>query len=308
VRERKAPGGAVLVVLVVALALGLGPSLRPVAAAEPGARRSDPAPASDAAAPGADPAPAVAPRPRLITLAGQSPFARPDEAMQLNLDVAGSPDGLEVQVLVHRAVTSRTEFTQTQGGRGLGAVEGRLSAGVADLPPNAAGQRVITIGVHGPASATALPDPGRIVPGRSGIYPTEITLARSGKVIDSFVTPLVVVDKGLSPLTLAWVWRFDATPAHQPDGTIRKAAGQAMGPSGRLVRMAQAAAAAGAFPLTLAPTPETLAAWQEAAREEENRPGGAPARSTAPLWLASTSTAPAASCSTPVRSGPGTSG
>lgn len=276
-RERKAPGGAVFVVLVLAFAVGLGPSLRPVSAAEPGARRSDPAPATDAAAPGAEPAPAVAPKPRLITLAGQSPFARPDESMQLSLDVAGSPDGLEVQVLVHRAVTSRTEFTQTQGGRGLGAVEGRLAAAVADLPPNGAGQRVITVAVQGPASATALPDPSRIVPGRSGIYPTEVTLLRSGKVVDSFVTPLVVIDKGLSPLTVAWVWRFDATPAHQPDGAIRKAAGQAMGPSGRLVRLAQAAAAANAFPLTLAPTPETLAAWQEAAREEEHRPGGAPA-------------------------------
>ena len=273
--KRNAPGGAVLVVMVVALALGLGPSLRPVSAA-PGAPRSDPAPASDAAATGADPAPAVAPRPRHITLAGQSPFARPDESMQLNLDVAGSSDGLEVQVLVHRAVTSRTEFTQTQGGRGLGVVEGRLSAPASDLPQNGAGQRVITIGVQGPTSAAGLPDPTRIVPGRSGIYPTEVTLLRSDGVVDSFVTPLVVIDKGLSPLTLSWVWRFDATPAHQPDGTIRKAAGQAMGPSGRLVRLAQAAATASDFPLTLAPTPETLAAWQEAARQEEHL-GGPPA-------------------------------
>lgn len=278
--ERKAPGGAVFVVLGVALALGLGPALRPVSAAAPGPLRSDPAPASGAAAGGpepAPPAPAVAPRPRLVTLAGQSPFSRPDESMQLNLGLAGPPDGLEVQVLIHRAVTSWTEFTQTQGGRGLGAVEGRLSAAAPDLPQNAAGQRVVTLGVQGPASAAAPPDPTRIVPGRSGIYPTEVTLLRSGSVVDSFVTPLVVIAAGLSPLTLSWVWRFDATPAHQPDGTIRRAAVQAMNPSGRLVRLAQAAAAADQYPLTLAPTPETLAAWQEAARQEEHQPGGAPA-------------------------------
>jgi hypothetical protein len=264
--KRNAPGGATFVVLAVALALGLGPSLRPVSAAETGA-----------AGTGAEPAPAISPKPRLLTLAGQSPFARPDESMQLNLDVAGAPDRLDVQVLVHRAVTSRSEFNQTQGGRGLGAVEGRLSAAVLDLPENGAGQRVITVGVQGPASAAALPEPTRIVPGRSGIYPTEVTLLRSGSVVDSFVTPLVVVAAGLSPLTLAWVWRFDATPAHQPDGTIRRAAGQAMNPNGRLVRLARAAANAGEFPLTLAPTPETLAAWQEAARQEEHQPGGAPA-------------------------------
>jgi len=274
--KRRAPGGAVFVVLVVALALGPGPALRPVSAAVPAGTRSDSAPASGAAAGGADPAPAAAPKPRVVTLAGQTPFARPDEAMQISLNLAGPPDGLEMQVVVHRAVTSRTEFTQSLGGRGLGAVEGRLSAGIPDLPQNEAGQRVVSIGVQGPVSATGQPDPSRIVPGGSGVYPTEVTVLRSGAVVDSFVTPLVVIDSGLSPLTMAWVWRFDATPAHQPDGTIRRAAGQAMGPSGRLVRLARAAAAAGSLPLTLAPTPETLAAWQESARQEEHQPGGAP--------------------------------
>jgi hypothetical protein len=275
--ERRAPGGATFLVAVVALTLGSGFSLHPVSAAVP-APRSEAAPASGAAAtPGAEPAPAVTPKPRLLTLAGQSPFARPDEAMQLNLHLVGPPDGLEVQLLVHRAVTSRTEFAQNQSGRALGAVEGRLSAAVPDLAQDANGQRIIAVGVQGPASAAAPPDPSRIVPGRSGIYPTEVTLLRAGTVVDSFVTPLVVIDKGLSPLTLAWVWRFDATPAHQPDGTIRRAAGEALGPDGRLVRLAAAAAAAATVPITLAPTPETLAAWQESARQEEHQPGGAPA-------------------------------
>jgi len=265
-------GRAVLLAMVVALTVGWVPPSSPVSAATPAQT-----PASGAAAgPGAEPAPAAAPKPRVVTLAGQTPFARPDETMQLSLDLAGPPDGLEVQVAVHRAVTSRTEFTQTQGGRGLGAVEGRLTAGVADLPQNATGQRVVTVGVQGPASATGAPDPTRIVPGRSGVYPTEVMLVRSDSVIDVFVTPLVVIDAGLSPLTLAWVWRFDATPAHQPDGSIRRAAEQAMGPSGRLVRLGRAAAAASAVPLTLAPTPETLAAWQEMAHQEEHQPGGVP--------------------------------
>jgi len=266
-------GRAVLLAIVIALTAGWVPQTAPASATSP-----EPTPASGAAAPpGAEPAPAAAPKPRVITLAGQTAFARPDETMQLSFDLAGPPDGLEVQVSVHRAVTSRTEFAQAQNGRGLGGVEGRISVPATGLAQNAAGQRVLTVGVQGPASATAPPEATRIVPGRSGIYPTEVTILRSSGVVDSFVTPLVVIDKGLSPLTLAWVWRFDATPAHQPDGTIRRAASQAMGPSGRLLRLARAAAAAGGVPLTLAPTPETLAAWQEAARQEEHQPGGAPA-------------------------------
>jgi hypothetical protein len=266
-------GRATLLATVLVLTAGWVPLSSPASGAA-----ADPAPASGSAAgPGAEPAPVAAPKPRTVTLTGQTSFARPDEAMQLSFDLTGPPDGLDVSILVHRAVTSRTEFAQTQNGRGLGGVEGRLSAHVSDLAQNPAGQRVVTVGVQGPASATAAPDPARIVPGRSGIYPTEVVILRAGTVIDSFVTPLVVIDKGLSPLTLAWVWRIDATPAHLPDGAIRRAASQAMGPSGRLSRLAQAAAAAPGVPITLAPTPETLAAWQEAARQEEHQPGGPPA-------------------------------
>jgi hypothetical protein len=95
--------------------------------------------------------------------------------------------------------------------------------------------------------------------------------------VDRFVTPTVVIAAGLNPLTVAWVWRFDATPAHLPDGTIRPPAGKAMSPSGRLGRTALAAAGASDVHLTLAPTPETLVAWDEITRQEERLPGTAPA-------------------------------
>jgi hypothetical protein len=181
-----------------------------------------------------------------------------------------------VQVQVHRAVTSRTALGQTLEGRGLGGLEGRLEVPAPDLVAGESGVRDLRIGVQGPASATATPDPGRILPGRSGVYPTEVALFRKGAVVDRFVTPLVVIAAGLSPLTMAWVWRFDATPAHQPDGTIRKLAERALSPSGRLVRTARAAATAGDVHLTLAPTPETLGAWDEAAHQEDHLPGGPP--------------------------------
>jgi hypothetical protein len=146
-----------------------------------------------------------------------------------------------------------------------------------DLVANESGVREVRVGVQGPASEGASPDPGRIVPGRSGIYPTEVAVLRNGVPVDRFVTPLVVIAAGLTPLTMAWVWRFDATPAHQPDGTIRKAAARALGQSSRLIRTARAAATAGDVHLTLAPTPETLEAWDETAHQEEHLPGGPPA-------------------------------
>jgi hypothetical protein len=277
VSRRAKPRCAALVLAVVALTLGLAPPSTMAAQPTP-APTSAPAPTPGTGVAASGPGAAVAaPKPRVLTLAGQTAWAPPDENVQLNLSLAGAPDGLEVQVLVHRAVTSRTALTQSLEGRSLGPVEGRLSFAAPDLATDGTGQRVLLVGVQGPVSAAAPPDPARIVPGHSGVYPTEVQLLRGGKVIDRFVTPLVVVANGLSPLTLAWVWRFDATPAHQPDRTIRKSAARAFGPSGRLVRTAQAAAAAGDVHLTLAPTPETLTAWQERADQEEAQPGDAPA-------------------------------
>ncbi|MDQ1565295.1 MAG: hypothetical protein QOF96_175, partial [Actinomycetota bacterium] len=268
--RRRSAAAVGLLVLVVALTLGVAPASIG-ATPPPGA---EPTPATGAAASTGG---APAPKPHVLNLAGQSPWAAPDGDLHLGLALPGPTEGLTVQVQVHRAVTSRTALAQTFDGRGLGGLEGRLEVPAPDLVTGESGARDLRIGVQGPASATAPPDPARIVPGRSGVYPTEVALFRAGSVVDRFVTPLVVIAAGLSPLTMAWVWRFDATPAHQPDGTVRKAAERAMGPSGRLVRTARAAAAAGDVHLTLAPTPETLGAWSETAHQEERLPGGPPA-------------------------------
>ena|GEM_PF-625683 len=284
---RRAPG-AVLVALAVALSLGLTPvsaaplpmtvlTVAPAAGAEAGS-----SPAAAGSAPAAEPsaappAAAPAPRPHVATLARQTPWAAPDGDLHLDLAFSGPADGLTVAVSVHRAVISRSALAQSLDGRSLGGVEGRLEAPVSGLAADESGLRDLRLGVQGPASAAAAPDPARIVPGRSGIYPTEIAVFRHGVPVDRFVTPLVVIAAGLTPLTMAWVWRFDATPAHQPDGSIRKAAAAALGPGGRLVTTARAAAGAADVHLTLAPTPETLTAWDDAARQEEHQAGGQPA-------------------------------
>src|SRR5205823_6731291 len=115
----------------------------------------------------------------------------------------------------------------------LGAAEGRVTVSAADLAANDAGNRILPIPVQSPAPAgTPAADPAKILPGRSGVYPLEVEVRRAGAPVNRFVTPAVVIAPGLVPLTVAWVWRLDATPAHQPDGTVRKAAAQVLAPGG----------------------------------------------------------------------------
>ncbi|MGH8973020.1 MAG: DUF6049 family protein, partial [Acidimicrobiia bacterium] len=184
-----------------------------------------------------------------------------DGTATLELRLRGPLEGLDVDVTVHRPVTSRSAFTPAMAGDRLGVAEGRLTIPAASLPPDVDGDLILAVGVQGPASP---PDPTRIVPGRTGVYPVTIELRRpGGPALDRFVTPLVVVAPGLVPLTLAWVWRFDATPVRLPGGSARTEARAALEPDGRLRRMADALAEAPDVPLTVAATPETLEAWSE---------------------------------------------
>jgi hypothetical protein len=221
-----------------------------------------------------------------IELAGQPPWVPPDSSAVLVLGSTGPVEGTAVRITAHRAVTSRSALNRNLEGSALGAVEGRLSFPFDSLPHDPQGHRLLTVGVQGPESGT---DPFRIVPGRTGVYPLELELLRGDETLDRFVTPLVVVAPGLVPLTLAWVWRFDATPARRPSGAVRGAAARAFAPGGRLARLADAAANAADVGLTLAPTPESLEAWAEGAQDgRRSATGGgfAPAESLAGLRAA----------------------
>lgn len=194
-----------------------------------------------------------------VALVQQPPWVPPDGTAVLELRLRGPVEGLDVDVTVHRPVTSRSAFTPAMAGERLGVAEGRLTVPATSLPPDADGDLLLAVGVQGPGSP---PDPNRIVPGRTGVYPVTIELRRPGApALDRFVTPLVVVAPGLVPLTLAWVWRFDASPVRLPDGSARPTAQAALEPDGRLRRMANALAEATDVPLTVAATPETLEAW-----------------------------------------------
>jgi hypothetical protein len=211
------------------------------------------------------------PNPATMALASQPSWVPPDGTAVLGLTFKGPVEGMELRVTAHRALTSRSAFNRTLTGDGLGAPEGKLAASVVTLEPDAGGNRHLAIGIQGPASA---PDPFRIVPGKTGVYPIEVELWRQGQYLDRFITPLVVVAPGLVPLTLAWVWRFDATPARLPGDGLRSAAAKAVGPAGRLVRMAEAMAGAPDLNLTLAPTPETIEAWAHQLSRDDRLPSG----------------------------------
>jgi hypothetical protein len=192
-------------------------------------------------------------------LAGQPAWVAPDSDATLQLTVLDPADGLMVTVTAYRAVTSRTQLTRAMGAKSLGVAEGRHSVPLDSLLVDGTGNRLLTLGVRGPAS---VPAPHRIVPGESGVYPLLVELHRSGgPPVGRFVTPLAVVKSGLVPVTLAWVWRLDATPGRAADGRLRAGAARAFAPDGRLTRLVEAMAQAGDIPLTLAPTPETIETW-----------------------------------------------
>ena len=192
-----------------------------------------------------------------IRLVRQPAWAAPETAADFVLDIDPPPGAAEVRVVVHRAVTSRGAFHEAIGGERLGTVAGRISIPAGELLGEG-GRRTLTLGIEG-----AEPDPQRLVPGRSGVYPVEVELLSSDGPVDGFITPLVVLAPGVVPLTVSWVWPLDATPAHLPSGRIRSSASRAMAPGGRLARMVAAAARHPDIPLTLAPSPETLEAWAE---------------------------------------------
>ncbi len=218
-------------------------------------------PAAAGITPGAAAAPRAAAGETTVALVNQPPWVPPDSTATLELRLRGPVEGLDVDVTVHRPVTSRSAFTPAMAGERLGVAEGRLTVPAASLPPDADGDLILAVGVQGPASP---PDPNRILPGRTGVYPVTVELRRPGEpALDRFVTPLVVVAPGLVPLTLAWVWRFDATPVRLPGGSARTEARAALEPDGRLRRMADALAAAADVPITVAAAPETLEAWSE---------------------------------------------
>jgi hypothetical protein len=218
----------------------------------------------------ATPAPA-APAPRAaITLASQPATTPLGGDLPIDLRIDGDPAGLDVRVVVRRAVTSRDGFEQSIMGEDLGGVVGTTQVPVATLPATPGG-RLLTLRLE-PTDGSLSAD--RIAVRQPGVYPLVISLVgSSGKAVDGFVSHLVAVTPTApgtpaigEPLRVAWVWPMVAAPAFQADGRADPAAVDTFAPEGRLGSMARVLAHSDGVPVTLAPGPETAQSWASLTR------------------------------------------
>jgi hypothetical protein len=181
----------------------------------------------------------------VLGLASQTPWVRDDASFILRLDVdrVRNPQQLDLRVTVHRAVRSRSQFRRTIDGELLGSGVHTEVVPFVDLPFDAGGAVPLSI---------SLPSL------RVGVYPVSVAVVdhRTGATITSFVTHLLRVpsDPVEVPLSVAWLQPYGVDPALQPDGTT------AVGEDALDQLRAMASTMDDGVPLTVLPTPETIAA------------------------------------------------
>jgi hypothetical protein len=178
-----------------------------------------------------------------LALASQTPWVRGAQPFTIRLDVDGvrRPQRLALSIVVHRAVTSRSQFARTIDGELLGASVQRDEVPFQSLRFDPGGAIPVTV---------ALPSL------REGVYPVSVSLVDTDTddAVASFVTHLVKVaeDAAEHPLRVAWVQPFGTAPALGPDG-VNELGTDALDD----LRTVAAHLDDGA-PLTVVPTPETV--------------------------------------------------
>jgi hypothetical protein len=191
-----------------------------------------------------------------FVLAGQSAWVAPGNGILMRFSAANVPAGSQVAVTVHDALTSRSAFDQSVDGNNLPPTRDRQTFAFDDLPTDpATGQRALVY------PTTSL--------GSSGVYPMEVDLrSANDESLAHFVTHAIVepvnADGTLAagqPLNVAWVWPLQTAPAYADGPPFRASTFDDLLSTGRLGRQATQLAANADVPLTLAPSPETLDAW-----------------------------------------------
>lgn len=133
--------------------------------------------------------------------------------LHLRVTGVGDPTSVDVALMVHPKVTSRSQFAQTVDGRLLGRPVKQVTFVLADLPVDAHGDRVVSLPLprlDAPAAADTLPAL------RMGVYPVTVALrTHGGGELDHFVTQLVRLpdDPTLGPLSVAWIQPIGTRPA-----------------------------------------------------------------------------------------------
>jgi hypothetical protein len=175
---------------------------------------------------------------------------------------------LDVRVMLHGSLETRSGFVETVAGENLGSVVDTAQYALDDEPVRAG----VVTARFGMTDAYVSPEQVIEPDDAPGVYPLQVELRRDGTVLDEFVTWLVYVpgedERAIAePLSVAWVWSVVAPPAKRTDGGPEPSVLELMQPGGRLERTASALARADNVPLTLDVSPETLESWLEFARE-----------------------------------------
>lgn len=196
-----------------------------------------------------------------FTLARQSPWVAPGKGFVMGFDATNVPAGAYVALTVHDALQSRTAFDASIDGENLPPTRDRQTFAFDQLPTDpTTGQRLLAY----PTAAL----------GDGGVFPLEVDLrSATDDSLAHFVTHVVVAPVGADgaltvgqPLNVAWIWPLQSEPAYVANsgaGPVNKTTFDDLAPNGRLARQAAQLAADTDVPLTLAPSPETLEAWDE---------------------------------------------
>lgn len=165
--------------------------------------------------------------------------------LRLDVDRVRAPARLELEVSLHGSVSSRSQFTRTLDGDLLGRTLDRTTTPFEELRFDAGGA------IRVPLDASSL---------RPGVYPVRVALVDTDEddVVASLVTHLLRVadDDAEFPLNVAWVQPYGAVPALQPAGTVQLS--EAVLDDLRTI----AAQLDTGVPMTVIPTPETIAALE----------------------------------------------
>jgi hypothetical protein len=203
-----------------------------------------------------------------IALAAQTTWVTAGGEFDLVMRVSSvdDPADLEVALIIHPALTSRSDFDRSVAGHVTGSALKVVPMALGDLDANHAGTVRAQLFVQ---DRTLARDDTRLQLRSPGVYPVEVELRESGggRVADRFVTHLVYVPAAPQGprLGVAWVVPVHAPPAHQADGTARLSDAS----SSALATLAEALDHYPTLALTLHPTPETLEALATSPRASD---------------------------------------
>jgi hypothetical protein len=216
-----------------------------------------------------------------LALLAQDPWTAVGGQFHAQVQIGVSGPGLQLSVVAHNSLATRSAFDKAVNGTDLGSVLSQVVVPVDGLATNPDGSRQLTIGLTSPNGPL---DPTRLDVPRAGVYPLEVQLRdNQAQTLARFVSYLVVVGVGVdgqpAPLTnrlgVAWVWPLGTRPALDSSGSVDPAVTQTLQPDGTIGRQIAAIVRQPNVAVTLAPSPDTLDAWTTEARTEPGVAAGA---------------------------------